>query len=171
MAEGFTMAGGTQLVFAWLEEVVAPKPGMLFWSALDQPLRLALTQAWMMNCGHDVASDRNVSAQQLSEVVSTHPLFAQMLADTITQMRSVYADLDGRPALVGVTDLVALDMELVVLTSNEFAGDYPGGASIPAHCFITRLVEGEWRIAATARRIPIPGWPPTEAIVPGLSVD
>lgn len=169
MTDGFTMAGGTQLVFAWLEDLVAPTPGMLFWSALDHP-GLALTQAWMMNYGHDVAADRNVNAEQLSEVVSTHPFFAQMLADTITQMREVYADLDGRPALVDVTDLVGVDMELVVLTSDEFAGNYPAGARIPAHCFITRLVEGEWRIAATARRIPIPGWPPTEDTVPGLSV-
>jgi len=77
-------------------------------------------------------------------------------------MREVYADLGEAPALVDVTDLVGMDTELVVITAEDFVSDYPAGAHIPAHCFVTRLTDDEWRIAADARRMPVPGWPPTE---------
>jgi len=93
-----------------------------------------------------------------------------MLADLTDHWTAVYSDLEGRPCLVGVTDLVDLDMELVVVTSELFVGEYSTGGQIPAHSFITHWVDGEWRIAATARRLPEPGWPPTERIVPGLVV-
>lgn len=37
--------------------------------------------------------------------------------------------------------------------------------------FITRLEADTWLIAALARRLPVPGWPPAEMTVPGLHID
>jgi hypothetical protein len=61
-------------------------------------------------------------------------------------------------------------MELVVLTAPDHIGWYPKGAQIPAHTFITRLEADDWLIAALSRRLPVPGWPPIEEVIPGLSV-
>jgi hypothetical protein len=170
MADNFEPAGGTALVYSWLGALAKPDPGPLFWAALDQPLRLCLVQGWMMNRGFGISSDRDLVAEQLSHAQSTHTLAGKLLADVAQHMREVYADLGDAPALVDVTDLVGVDMELVVVTSEEFAGDYPAGAQIPVHCFVTRLIDGGWRIAANARRLPVPGWPPTEVPIAGLSI-
>lgn len=171
MADNFIPAGGTALVYSWLNTLVDTDPGPLFWAALDQPLRLCLAQAWMMNNGYSASPERDVVAEQLSRVLSDHPLSSKLLADTSAHMREVYSDLGEAPALVDVTDLVGMDMELVVITSEDFVGDYPAGAQIPVHCFVTKLTDGEWRIAANARRMPVPGWPPTENSIPGLAID
>lgn len=170
MADHFVPAGGTALVYSWLKTLTEPDLDPLFWAALDQPLRLCLAQAWMMNNGYAGSAEHDVVAEQLSRVMSPHALSSRLLADTLAHMREVYADVGDAPALVDVTDLVGIDMELVVITSEDFVGEYVAGAQIAAHCFVTKLSEGDWRIAANARRLPIPGWPPTEELIPGLAI-
>lgn len=171
MADDFIPSGGTALVFEWLEELAKPAPRPLIWTALDEGLRLVFTQAWMIDHAYDRASDRDQRAADLADAAGTHALFPQMLDDLIAHLQGVYEDLDGRPGLVSITDIVGVDMELVVVASEDLAGTYPEGTQLPAHCFITKIVDGDWKIAANARRMPVPGWPPSEAIIPGLAVD
>jgi hypothetical protein len=57
---------------------------------------------------------------------------------------------------------VAPDLEKVIITGPEHVGEFEAGAQIPAHTFITRFDGEMWIIAALARRLPVPGWPPTE---------
>jgi len=87
-------------------------------------------------------------------------------------LQSVYSAVDGKPCLVGTTETVGVDLELIVFSSEEHVGPYEPGEPLAAHSFITRHVgEGEWVIAANARRMPVPGWPPTEQTLSGLLID
>ena len=96
-----------------------------------------------------------------------------MLSVYVEHWRGVYADLKCKPCLVvGANELVGIYMEMVIVTSEEYVGEYPDPhPGVPGHTFLTRLIDDEWFIAANSRRLPRPGWPPTEEEIPGLFPD
>ena len=74
----------------------------------------------------------------------------------------MYRDIGGKPCLVGTSETVGLDLELIAFARR----------TVPPHTFITRhLGDNVWVIAANARRMPVPGWPPTEQELSGLLLD
>lgn len=152
-------------MYAWLTGL-RDADGDALWFALDDNLRLCFAQGWLMTTGRDEVGKRDKRAAALTRGV--HKLYPRMLQYLLEHWRHVYGDLGYKPALIDATDLVGPDMELVMFTSDEFAGPYSAGGQIPAHSFITHYVDGTWKIAATARRLPVPGWPPTEQEIAGL---
>ena len=171
----FVPGGGTALVFDWLTHVAEPNPPVeLIWGSLDAPLRLANAQSWLLGTGHVGADDplRDTEAELLSALASTHPLFEEFYHWLVAHYQHVYRAIDGKPCLVGATETVGVDLELVMFASEEHVGPYEAGVPLPVHTFITRHVgDGKWVIAANARRMPVPGWPPTEQVLPGLLID
>ena len=160
---------------SWLTRIAESDPPVeVVWGSLDGPLRLAMVQSWLLDTrqAEDVDLQRDTLADQIAASNSTHPLFEEFYSWLVAGYQNVYSDIDGRPCLVGTTETVGVDLELVVSTSEEYVGSYSLGGSIPAHSFITRHVsDGNWGIAANARRLPVPGWPPTEQVIPGLLID
>ena len=133
-----------------------------------------MAQSWLLGTGKVIADDpdRDAHAAQLSARESTHPLFADFYSWLVAHYQDVYRDIDGKPCLVGTTEAVGVDLELIAFSSEEHVGTYPPGEPLPAHSFITRHRCGEdWVIAANARRMPVPGWPPSEQELPGLLID
>lgn len=171
----FLPGGGTTLVFEWLTRIAESDPPVaLIWGSLDKPLRLAMAQGWLLGTGEVTVDhpDRDSHADQLSAIDSADPRFDQFYSWLVTHYQQVYRAIDGRPCLVGTTETVGLDLELIAFSSEDHVGSYEPGEPFPAHSFITRHVgEGEWVIAANARRMPVPGWPPTEQELPGLLID
>jgi predicted nucleic acid-binding protein len=171
----FVPGGGTALVFEWLTRIAEPNPPVeLIWGSLDKSLRLANAQSWLLAIGEVTADDaeRDAHAKQLAARESTHPLFGEFFTALVAHYKEVYSAVDGKPCLVGTTETIGVDLELVMFTSEEHVGPYEAGEAFSAHSFITRHVgNGEWVIAANARRIPVPGWPPTEQVLPGLLID
>lgn len=169
MDDNTDVPGGAQTVCRWIEMLEeADRPEKLWWS-LDANLQLVLAQQWLFGPGsqhssHDEGS-RDVLAEELSSSTS-HELFEPMIRDYIAHWREVYRDLDYRPALVMTPDLAGVDLEVVSVTSDHYAGTKAAGESAPGHTFLTRWVDGQWKIAAHSRRIPVPGWPPTEEEIP-----
>lgn len=160
-------AGGTAVVYKWLTDLENPE-GTELWDPLDENLRLCFAQGWLMTTGRDEPKTRDQHADAL--VRGDHEFFSKMLRDLVNHWRQVYRDLNYEPALIDATDLVGPDMELVMFTSDEFAGGpYSAGDRIPAHSFVTHYIDGGWKISATARRLPVPGWPPTEQAIAGLT--
>ncbi len=174
-AQQFVVGGGTAVVFEWLTRIADANPPVeLIWGSLDDPLRLAMAQSWLLGTGEVTADDpqRDFQAQQLSARKSSHPMFEQFYSWLVARYQSVYRAVDGKPCLVGTTEAVGVDLELIAFSSEGYVGSYGPGEPLPAHSFITRHVgEGEWVIAANARRMPVPGWPPTEQVLPGLLID
>lgn len=174
-AQKFVLGGGTALVFEWLTRIVeADPPVELIWGSLDDPLRLCMAQSWLLGTGVVTADDprRDAQAEELAARRSTHPLFERFYSWLVAHYQYVYKAIDGNPCIVGTTETVGVDLELVAFSSEEHVGSYGPGQSVPAHSFITRHVgEDQWVIAANARRLPVPGWPPTEQALPGLLVD
>lgn len=171
----FVPGGGTGLVFDWLTRIAEPDPPVeVIWGGLDAPLRLARAQSWLLETGHATGDDpqRDTEAGQLSALDSTHPLFEEFYRWLVAHYQHVYGAIDGKPCLVGATETVGVDLELVMFASEEHVGPYEAGVPLPAHTFITRHIgDGTWVIAANARRMPVPGWPPTEEVLPGLLID
>jgi hypothetical protein len=171
VTEEFVPSGGAALALEWATRVLDDDaPLSLLWESLDYPLRLSYAQNWVM--GHPELAeggDRDQVAHDLAAIPSPHLAFSELFQALRAHWRNSYGPLGGEPCLVGMSDVVGMDMELTAFTSNEYVGEAPD--EFPVHCFITRLVDGEWRIAALSRRLPVPGWPPTEEIVPGLRID
>ncbi|HEY2296142.1 MAG TPA: hypothetical protein VGH43_00325 [Jatrophihabitans sp.] len=174
-AQQFVPGGGTALVFEWLTRIAEPDPPVdLIWGSLDDPLRLAMAQSWLLGTEQVAADDshRDAEAAQLSARESSHPLFAQFYRSLVAHYQTVYSDIGGKPCLVGTSETVGPELELIAFSSEEHVGTYGPGEPFPAHTFITRHVGGDaWLIAANARRMPVPGWPPTEQELPGLLID
>lgn len=154
--------GGLVIVNEWLGELFGG-PGSSLWAALDDRLRLTLAQGWILSDGREPDDDL---AEDLAADDSTHPYFEAMLSDLRTHWRQVYSDLEKGSGVWRECNLVGADLELVVLASPDCIGHYPKGGQILAHCFITRLGADAWYIAAMARRLPVPGWPPSDEDTP-----
>jgi len=107
-------------------------------------------------------------AEDLADDETNNPQFTTMLEFLVDRWRTVYADLQGEFGVFDRAFIVGVDMELIILAGTEYIGEVPAGTPIPGHCFIIRFENDAWKIAALARRIPIPGWPPSEQVVPGL---
>ena len=160
MNEGFVLAGGTDVVLRWLEELREGPTGRFAWDTLDDDLRLCEAQGWLCAHGYGNTPDRDDVAAALAR--GEHALFAEMFAERAAALRSLYDWLEGRPGVIDKSDVVDVDMELVVLTCDNGEGHYDAGTPFRVSSFITHLVDGEWRIAARGRRLPVPGWPPME---------
>jgi hypothetical protein len=163
-----SLPGGLATVLDWAAELHGDTPGWHLWAALDEPLRLALAQAWILNTsGH--RDDRRATA--LTEPHPSSPDAQDMLDWHIAHWRQVYDLLAGEFGIWGAPTLVGVDMELVVLVEPQHTGYVEAGTPMAAHSFIVRLRDREWVIAALARRLPVPGWPPTSQEIPGLGLD
>jgi hypothetical protein len=175
MTDDFVPGGGSALVLEWLTRIVeAAPPAQLIWKSLDDPLRLAMVQSWLLASGAEPIdeSSRDEIAAQLAARDRSHPAFDDFYAALVAHYQKVYGHINGRPCLAGLTEAIGVDMELVAVSSEEFVGSHDGEVGVPAHSFITRhLGDDRWVIAANARRLPVPGWPPTEQVLPGLQID
>ncbi len=101
-AAQFQIGGGTELVFRWLTELASDEPAVgLIWGMLDDPLRLAMAQSWLLGSGQVNIDDtrRDETAQALSAADGLHPLFAPMYAWLLGHFRHVYSTIDGNPCL------------------------------------------------------------------------
>jgi len=140
--------GGADVVFRFLGMVHSADTNC--WDLLDGNLRVCLAQGWLSR-ERAPEEGRDERAAVLGSSLSRDPVIAEMLSALLERWAHVYADLGGRPCLVSGTRIVALDMERVMVTREDFAGSYQADAQIPAHSFITRLFSGQWYIAATSR--------------------
>ncbi|ADP78348.1 hypothetical protein FraEuI1c_0262 [Pseudofrankia inefficax] len=161
--EGFP--GGVDSVKSWLADLFGEEPGRSLWTVLDGPLRLALAQGWILGTSGSRADDL---AEELAAADSSHRRFPAMLAALADHWRRVYADLRDGAGVVNLNLLAGADMEAVVLTGQEYGDQVV--RQVVGHVFITRLDGDGWHIAALSRKLPIPGWPPTEQEISGLEV-
>lgn len=168
LTDDLGLPGGHETVFRWVSLVHSDNVNAEVWSCLDDRLRLALAQGWLLSTVDHPDEDL---AEELAADDSDHELFNAMLIDLVTHWRAVYSGLKDGSGLWAQPTLVGAAMELVVLTSPEYVGTITARSAIPAHSFITRLEADTWFIAALARRLPVPGWPPTEEAVQGLGID
>jgi hypothetical protein len=173
LSEEHEAPGGVEVVTEWVDTLYGSSSYDKLWTSLDAPLRLALAQGWVMwieSSNPELVSrdEREATATQLASENSDHRLFREFQRALIDRWRVVYSMLEPGYGILAQTNIVGVQLELVVLTALEHVGKVEAAQQIPVHSFITRLDGSNWTIAALARRLPVPGWPPPEATVPGL---
>lgn len=160
------MPGGLSTVLEWARTLHSSEPDRRLWTMLDDDLRLALTQAWTLNTiGHP---DDDL-ARALAASTLEGPLAEEMFAAYVKRWRQVYKMLAGDFGIWGSPMPISVDMELVILTDPHHIGCVEANTAVSAHSFVVKRQGDEWVIAALARRLPIPGWPPTEEDISGLN--
>ena len=154
MTDEYQPPGGSGTVFAWLDTLCGESPYDRMWQWLDDNLRLVYAQQWLLGPGAAFIGTAGREAAALERAVPLPSVldFEDMLGAYVEHWRGVYADLKCKPCLVvGINELVGVDMEMVIVTSEEYVGEYPDPLpGVPAHTFLTRLIDDEWFIAATA---------------------
>jgi hypothetical protein len=150
---------GIDAITSWVRTLHEGGSPRSLWTALDDGLRLALAQGWVL---YALGEPNDDVAEDLADEDTDNAQFPLMLGQFANRWRSVYAILKGQFGVLEQSYLVGVDMELVVLTGPEHIGPIRADVSLPAHCFIIRFENDEWKIAALARRLPVPGWPPAE---------
>jgi hypothetical protein len=139
MTDDFTPSGGAALVFGWLEELTTPAPGLVIWTALDDGLRLALTQGWMMGHAYDRAAPIVISRQSSSPTQPAHTRCFRSCSTTWSPTCEAYTKTStgdraslASPTSSGSTWNSSSSHQKI---SPELI---PRGAQLPAHCFITK---------------------------------
>jgi hypothetical protein len=166
LSDSESRPGGLSVAIGWIEGIHSGAPVERLWEPLDDNLRLCVAQAYVLNSDGMPDAER---AAAIAERKSMHPEFQNMMEQTVANWREVYSTLANGVAYLANPEPVGPDLEYLALLEPLYAGaiDQP----TPAHSFIVRRVDGEWLIAATARRLPVPGWPPSEQVIPGLRAD
>lgn len=162
------LPGGRELIMNWIGRLHGDRPDRFLWEVLDDRLRLALAQGWVLGT---VGVRNDDLAEDLAAEDCDGPGFERMLEWLVQHWRSVYVGLRNGFGWYNQPILVGAGMELVIVTGPEYFGPVVAGQKAKGHCFVTRLDADDWLIAALARRLPVPGWPPTEESIPGLGID
>jgi len=136
------------------------------WKALDPELRLAIAQAYILR-SDGPPDDRAATALAARDSQDWH--FKKMITEVSWSWRRVYVGLSDGVVFPEEAMRVGADMEHVAAYGREGAGSAQTGEWAKPHSFITRYNDGYgWLIVATGRKLPIPGWPPTEWTIPQL---
>lgn len=134
------------------------------WKRLDDNLRLALAQDWLIaNAGHPMVfgQDQDVLAQGLAQPGTGLELAKTLRDSRIETLRDHYAEWNqGTWSIAGTPRRIGLDYEIVVLVPDEEQPqkEFP---------LLMRRVGREWRVANFQPAYVIPGWPPRQEAIPG----
>lgn len=137
------------------------------WTLADPNWRICRAQAWLWNnSSHPLVAhvDKELAAEELAEVNSTHELWETFAETELEQFREIWSDPDliayGTASATRVVD----DGEIVLLVDLS---EHPDGAiayeatEVSGVPFLVRQLAGEWVIAnLVGDRLPKPGWPP-----------
>lgn len=160
----------TRLMVNWLEAVFDKGDLSTVWDLVDEPLRLALVQSWILleQDRPDVAAeDRDALANALASRQPSHPLWQEFVSWRVTRWKNVlprFVTDAERRGFVSVLALVSVDLEAVLVgeTTNgeprRFAADEP----VEVQRFLVRHTPDGVRLAGIGGVLPIPGWPPSE---------
>jgi len=143
----------------WLESLRC-RSGRDLWAVLDDDLRLAVAQEYVLDITG--APDDSMAAE-LSARDSWHPHFRRMVDGLVSRWRQTHRALAAPIAYPYRCVPVGCCLEVLVTH-----GQSPSGVAEPS-LFITRFGEDfGWCVAATNERLPVPGWPPTDWVIPQL---
>lgn len=157
---------GLEVVTSWVERIHSGIVDTRLWEPLEDVLRLCYAQMFIYN---NKAWPDDKLADDLAQRHSQHPDFMTMLEQHVQHWRGVYRSLANGIAYLGSPESVGVDLEYIALFDPKFVGEFD--QPLPANSFLVRWVNDRWLIAANSRRLPAPGWPPTDKVIPGLRVD
>ncbi|KKD04081.1 hypothetical protein TN53_31640 [Streptomyces sp. WM6386] len=155
--------GPVAAAHSWLNLLRRKWKAAEVWKRLDDNLRLALAQDWIIaNAEHPVVQgeDRDLLARALAQPKPSRELAKPMLDGRIEALRGHYAGWDPDTwAAPGPPRRVGLDYEIVVLA--------PADESTQGFPLLMRRVGREWLVANFQSAYVIPGWPPRQEEIPG----
>jgi hypothetical protein len=151
-------------IATWAEKVHHARDAREVWVPLDTELRTTIAQSFLL--GMNEQPD-DVRAAALAARDSADPWFPEMLQRCARHWRRFYAFLAAGMPTASRSQPVGADMELTVVPTLAPSGEPDRGPVATSQAFITRHTgDRGWVIAALGHKLPVPGWPPTEWIIP-----
>jgi len=159
-----------RLMFGWLEAVFDNGDLMAVWHLVDQPLRLALVQSWILleqDRPDIVQEDRDELAYALASPRPSHLVWPEFAHWRTTRWKNVLPrfviDADRR-GFVSIPGLVGVDLEAVLVadTTTGESRNIDADESVEVQRFLVRHTPDGPRLAGIGGVLPIPGWPPSE---------
>jgi hypothetical protein len=159
-----------RLMAGWLEAVFDKKDLTAVWELVEQPLRLALVQSWILleQDRVDLAvEDRDALASALASPRPRHQVWQEFASWRVTRWRNVlprFVTDAGRRGFISVPALVGVDLE-AVLVAETTTGEprrFDGKEPVETQRFLVRHIPEGVRLAGIGGVLPIPGWPPSE---------
>jgi hypothetical protein len=133
---------------------------------MDQPLRLALVQSWLLNAYTGPLRDKDVLAGVIAE--AGHPLWAKFAAWQVQRWHAeAFPLLLAGWGVVSIPEAAAPDIAFVGLTSAGGGPPVEAGQPLTVQTLTMRSVDQRWLLAGIGRTVAVPGWPPSEQTLPG----
>ena len=155
-----------EAIASWAGKVHSGGDPREVWVPLDTDLRTTIAQSFLLGMNERPDDAR---AAALAARTSADPWFPDMLQRCARHWRRFYAFLAAGMPTASRSQPVGADMELTVVPTLAHSGAPDRGPAATSQAFITRLTDDRgWVIAALSHKLPVPGWPPTEWIVPHL---
>ena len=160
----------TLLMVGWLEAVFDENDLTAVWELVEEPLRLALVQSWiLLEQGRaDLAvEDKDALANALALPLPRHPAWQEFASWRVMRWRKVfppYVTDAGRRGFVSVPALVGIDLEAVLVagTTTRIPRRLDAEEPVEVQRFLVRHTPDGVRLAGIGGVLPIPGWPPSE---------
>jgi hypothetical protein len=160
-----------RLMVVWLEAVFDENDLTAVWELVDEPLRLALVQSWIL-LDQDRADltmeDRDGLADALASPQPRHRDWHEFSSWRVMRWKSVlppYVTDAERRGFVSVPGLVGVDLESVLVAATTTGDPRQLDAEEPVEVqrFLVRHTPDGVRLAGIGGVLPIPGWPPSES--------
>jgi hypothetical protein len=155
------LSPGVEAVNDWIDAVLVSGDLPRAWSLMAQDFRLAVTQGLIMGVAPERTGD-NEFATALADAGPASAAFGPFAESLSAHWSTVYAGLADGFGYLDQSDPLAPGLELVVVVPGTEEREISAGEPVLVHSFIVEFDSERWLVAANARRLPVPGWPPSE---------
>lgn len=159
-----------RLMVGWLGSVFDRSDLTAVWELVEEPLRLALVQSWILSQqgrADLAAENRDALANSLASPRPHHRVWQEFVSWRVTRWRKVlplFVTDERRRGFLSLPALVGVDLEAVLVGETPSSKQRRIGAqeSIETQRFLVRHTPDGVRLAGIGGVLPIPGWPPSE---------
>ena len=156
---------------AWFSAVVDRSDLERAWETTAWPFRLALAQAWLLATASSSEDEAGQGRDVRAATVASGPPGEDWASFSAWRLerwreRTFRRFVEQGWGLVSLVEPVRPDVVLVRLGLGRDGRRIAPGERVVAQALTMQLVDGRWMVAGVGRALAVPGWPPTEEVLP-----